>query len=217
MTIRRATENDIDFLITAIIEAEKSGSDIISYCAIFGISEAEFRSFLKSVFEEEVEGQEFYIANFLIAEIEGKSAATLSAWVEHETGVSSNMIKSNLFMYFIDREKVLNAGPNIQLMNEAGIPRESHALQIECVYTAPPFRGQGLTYQLIDEQIRLHRENGSTFNKVQIILLKNNEKAIRAYEKAGFTIAAEKKATNEAIFQLLPCDTKIIMEKNIQN
>ena len=215
INIRKATEADKDFLITSIIEAEKSGSDVISYSAIFNISEAELRTALGHILDEDMAGQELSISAFLIAEVDGERAAALSTWVEKVNGMSSNMIKSNLLMYFIDREKILAAAPNLTLMNEVAIQRDEYALQIECVYTAPAYRGKGLTARLIDEHIKRRLEEGMTFNKVQVILLKNNDAAQKAYAKAGFAIKEEKKCNNKAILHLLPCDTKVLMEKQL--
>jgi len=120
-------------------------------------------------------------------------------------------------MYFIDREKILAAGPNLTLMNEVAIQRDEYALQIECVYTAPKYRGKGLSSKLIEEHIKQRQAEGMTFNKVQVILLKNNVSAQKVYAKAGFAIREEKKSSNRAILALLPCDTKVLMQKELNS
>ncbi len=214
--IRKATEADKDFLITSIIEAEKSGGNVISYCAIFDITEDELRSALRNILDEDMIGQELNISGFLVAEVDGERAAALNTWVENEGGMSSTMIKSNLLMYFIDRQKILNAGPAMALMNEINIHRDDNALQIECVYTAPKYRGLGLSSKLIGEHIRRKQEAAIQFDKVQVILLKNNEAAQKAYSKAGFSLVSEKRCADPAILKMLPCDTKILMEKEIK-
>ncbi len=215
ITIRRAAESDKDFLITAIIEAEKSGSDMVSYCSIFSISQAELKELLSNILDEDIEGQEMYIRDFLIAEVDGEPAAAVSAWIENETGLSSNMIKTNLLMYFLDRDIMMNATPYLKLMNEVNIHREANALQVECIYTSEKFRGLGLSGKLINEHIRLKLEGGATFNKVQVILLKNNQSARKAYVKAGFSVVQEKTCPDKAILKLLSCDTKILMERKL--
>jgi ribosomal protein S18 acetylase RimI-like enzyme len=216
ITLRKATPADKDFLVTAIIEAEKSGSDIISYCAIFSITEQELRVLLNDILEEDIEGQELCIGSFLIAEVDGEPAAAISAWIENETGMASNMIKSNLLMYCLDRDIIMNAAPAIQIMNEVNIHRAEHALQIECVYTAKKYRGLGLVGKLIEEHIRLKQEAGKIFDKVQVILLKNNDSARRAYEKTGFAVVSEKRCADKTILKLLSCDAKILMERKIK-
>jgi ribosomal protein S18 acetylase RimI-like enzyme len=215
INIRKAGSTDKDFIIKAIMESEKSGSDIVSYCAIFSIDEDTFRGVLSSILDEGMEGQELCISNFLVAEVDGERAAAVSTWVEKAEGIASNMIKSNLFMYFMDREVLLNAAAALALVNEINISRDEHALQVENVYTEEKFRGMGLAGKLIDEHIRLQQQAGAKFDKVQVILLKNNAKAIRSYEKAGFTIKTEKQCGDKAIYNLFPCDTKILMERQL--
>lgn len=215
ISIRRATVADKDFLITAIIEAEKSGHDTVSYCSIFGISLEELKELLCNILDEHIEGQEMYIPNFLVAEVNGEKGAAVSAWIENETGISSTMIKSNLLMYFLDRDIIMNATPSIKLMNEVNIQREANALQIECVYTDEKFRGLGLIGKLINEHIRLKQGTGLSFNKVQVILLKSNERAIKAYNNAGFSVVQEKTCSDKAILKLLSADTKILMERKL--
>ena len=217
ITIRQATVKDKDFIIDAIIESEKSGSSIISYCAIFSIDEGSFRAILSNILDENMEGQELCIDNFLIGEVDGTQAAAISTWIEKEDGMASNLVKSNLLMFFMDRDVIMNAAPSIALMNEISIERDEHTLQVECVYTAEQFRGLGLAGRLINEHINRKKMAGKAFEKVQIILLKNNVSAIRSYEKAGFVIKQERQCTDNAIFRLLPSDTKVLMEKQIAN
>jgi ribosomal protein S18 acetylase RimI-like enzyme len=217
IAIRQANNNDRDFVITAIIEAEKSGGDNISYCSIFGITEERLHKLLNDILDEEMEGQELCLSNFLIAEVDGKSAATLSTWIEKKDGMTSNMIKSNLFMFLLDRDIIMNAAPAIGIMSEVNIPRTENALQIECVYTDKQYRGMGLASQLIIEHIRFKQEQGDKFNMAQVILLKNNSNAQKAYERAGFHVMQEKQSANPDILKLLPGDAKILMEKTMNH
>lgn len=66
--IRKATLLDIDFLIEAIIAAEKSGTDILSYSTIFDLTERDVQNMLRNVLEKNVTGCELSPCNFLIAE-----------------------------------------------------------------------------------------------------------------------------------------------------
>ena len=213
IAIRQATADDKDFIITSIIEAEKSGADIISYCAIFSLTEQEFRGILNNILDEEMEGQELCISNFLVAEVDGERAAALSTWVEEESG----MIKSNLLLYFLGGDKITSAASNLSLLNEINIKREIGTLQVECVYTNEKFRGLGIVRQLIDESIKWRLGQGKAFEKAQVILLKNNESATRAYEKAGFTVMEERHSPDKNILKIFPGDTKILMERKVIN
>jgi ribosomal protein S18 acetylase RimI-like enzyme len=213
ITIRRATERDKDFIITTIISAEKSGTDIISYCRIFSISEEKFRGLLSDILEEDIDGQELCISGYLIAEVNGCPAAAFCGWVEHENALPSSTIKANLLNHFLERDIIFQAAPNFKLMNEIDIARAPQTLQVEMSYTVENYRGLGLCGKLVNEHIRLKKQAGSPFDRVQVITFNTNRSSIRAYEKIGFQKKIEKQCTNNDIFNLLPSDTKILMEK----
>ncbi len=215
INIRQATEQDKDFIMTAIIEAEKSGADITSYGAIFSLSGDAVKTLVSNILDEGIEEQEMYIPNFLVAEVDGENAAAVSAWIEGESGMTSNIIKANMLAYFLNADILEGAVAKLGLMNEVNISREMGALQLECIYTAEKFRGMGLSGQLINEHIKRKKAEWLSVDKAQIILLKNNSSALMCYEKVGFAIVAEKKCEDEAILKVLPCDTKILMERKL--
>ena len=215
ITYRQATPADKDLIITTIVASEKGDYDIISYCAIFSITEDEFRELVSNILDEEMEGQEICYSNFIIAEVDGKTAATLGAFVEKRDGLSSNMIKMNMLMFFLDRQKVLDAAPMISLMNETSLPREEFALQYEYGYILPEYRGHGLLRHLMDEHIRVNKERGLKNRKMQLIILENNIGARKSHEKYGFVLTGRQQSQNPDIFKIMACDTKILMEKFI--
>ena len=59
LVIREASERDIDFIIETIIEADKSGSNVISACNILNVNEQEYRNILKNILNDNIEGQEY--------------------------------------------------------------------------------------------------------------------------------------------------------------
>jgi len=213
--IRSATAADLDFIVTAIMEAEKGASGNVSYCRMFSITEVEFRNVLLGMLEEEVPGQELYLPGFLIAEMEGRPVAASCSWVEKAEGMASNMIKSNLLMYTMDRKVMLDAMPMLAIVNEVNIDREDGALQIESIYTAEGYRGRGLTQLLIEAHIEKWQQEGLKLTRAQIMLMEHNAGAKRAYEKAGFVTAKRKSTSNKAILEILGGDTKILMERTI--
>jgi len=214
ITIKQATSADKDFIIETIIEAEKSGTDLLSYSAIFNITEQEFIYLLGQILEEDMIGQELCVSGFLIALVNGKYAAAICSWVEGEEGLSS-MLKANALMYFLGKEKFLAAANAIKTIEELNIPREPGAIQLESIYTKKEFRGLGLSKKLIDEHINRHKLRLSAVSKAQIILMQNNLSATITYEKAGFHKYLEKTATTINIEKFLPGNSKLLMEKII--
>ena len=49
---RKACLDDIPFLTETIIQAEKSGTEILSYKEIFGLQELEIRNIIKDILSE---------------------------------------------------------------------------------------------------------------------------------------------------------------------
>lgn len=215
ISIRKATEKDIAFLAEAVIEAEKSGTDRLSYSTIFGMREEDVRSLLPSILEEDITGQELCISGFLIAEAAGEYAGAVCAWIEGASGNLSSRLKADVLAHFMGRERIINAARYASLLNAVHIERENGALQLETVYTCNKYRGQGVSGTLINEHIRLYKTAFPGLNKAQILLAKTNDSAYKAYHKPGFTTVLEKHCPDAAILQVLPSDTMILMEKLI--
>src|SRR5688572_18410769 len=86
LTFRKAQPKDINFIIEAILESERSGTDVLSWSRILSISETETAELVRNILEEEIEGQEWHLPSFYIAESDGRPAAALSAWIESANG-----------------------------------------------------------------------------------------------------------------------------------
>jgi predicted GNAT family acetyltransferase len=84
----------------------------------------------------------------------------------------------------LERQRVLLARANGIPVAKAGTNARGFAYdQIGGVYTAPPWRGQGLATALVS---RISRELMGEGRKVVLFVKPENEPARRAYEKAGF-------------------------------
>ena len=145
--IREATVNDIDFIIEAIIEAEKSGSEILSYSTVFNLSEDELRKIFRLMLLEEIDGCEFSLSSYLVAETDGKAVGALAAWVEHRNSPSS-FIKSNLLSYFLPKSSILYANQEAKITSELVFDHLQEILSIVIGYVSPQHRGNKL-FELI--------------------------------------------------------------------
>jgi ribosomal protein S18 acetylase RimI-like enzyme len=214
ITIRKATEKDIPFLREAIKEAEKSGTDKISYCTLFSITEEKLDEIIYQVLMEDIEGQELCVSHFLIAEVENENAGACAAWIEGLDGSPSSIIKANILFYFLGDKICNRAAANLKLMEDININREKNAIQIESVYVKEKYRGMGIANQIIGEHVKFLATKNNTINKVQIILAKTNDKAYKAYQKFGFKTIIEKCSDKPEILNLLPSNCRIMMEMN---
>lgn len=211
---REATIRDISFLVETIIEAEKSGTDKLSYNTVFGLSEEESSKYIAEMLMEEIDGCELSMSSFLLVENERKIAGAISSWVEGQTGNPSSILKGNLLKYSIPKkffEKAMTANP---IIRELHIENEPGTLQLGLVYIAAPFRGNNLVGQLINETIRRIQEVTSSVSEMHVQVFGNNFSAIRAYEKAGFKAVLVKESLTEEVSRYLPSTKKILMKKH---
>jgi ribosomal protein S18 acetylase RimI-like enzyme len=212
---RRAKLEDIPFLIETIIAAEKSGSDVLTYTTLFGLSEKETRNFLVKILAEEIDGCELSVSSFLIALVEEKIVAAIAAWIEGSEGVPSTILKGNLLNYFLPREAIIKASSHNSIVREIHIDYTPNAIQVGLIYVNPAFRGQNLVSLLIEKQTGILMQKSTLLNAIYIQVYGNNFAAIKAYEKIGFINILEKKSTHKDILLYMPSDTKILMKREL--
>ena len=140
ITFRQAQEADLDFVVEAILEADRSPGSRTSYCTLFEIEERDFPSILQSMLEEEIEGQELCLSGFLLATVEGEPAGGLSGWVEGEAGLPSGILKVNLLAHVLGRERIARAAERLRVASELEHRREKGAIQLESIYVREAFR-----------------------------------------------------------------------------
>ena len=213
--IRKATVVDIPFLVDTIIEAEKSGTDILTYTTIFGLSEAEARKYIIDMLLEEVDGCELSISSFLIAQKEGQYAAAVGAWIEGYEGMSSSVLKGNLLNYTLPKACIEKAISLNKLVKDLHIEYIDNSIQIGLVYVSENFRGLGLANILIEEQLKqlLQIAPGITESYVQVF--GNNKAAIKSYEKSRFIFHSERVSENKVIINYFPSGSKVLMRRGL--
>lgn len=213
--IRKATVVDIPFLVDTIIEAEKSGTDILTYTTIFGLSEAEARKYIIDMLLEEVDGCELSTSSFLIAQKEGQYAAAVGAWIEGYEGMSSSVLKGNLLNYTLPKACIEKAISLNKLVKDLHIEYIDNSIQIGLVYVSENFRGLGLANILIEEQLKqlLQIAPGITESYVQVF--GNNKAAIKSYEKSRFIFHSERVSENKVIINYFPSGSKVLMRRGL--
>ena len=212
---RNATINDVPFLVDTIIEAEKSGTEILTYCTIFGLTEDEARKYIAEMLSEEIDGCELSISSFLLAEKNGQIAASVGAWIEGIEGIPSAILKGNLLNYTLPKKCIEHALALNTFVRELHIEYITNTIQIGLVYVAAAFRGQNLVSILIDEQVTRLRINHPDISEIYVQVFGNNIPAIKAYEKAKFIKQLVKESSNKEINKYMPSETKILMKRMI--
>jgi ribosomal protein S18 acetylase RimI-like enzyme len=213
--IRKATGDDIPFLVETIIEAEKSGTDKLSYSTVFGLSDREARKYLGEMLLEEIDDCEISISSFIIAEKNGQIVAASSAWIEGLNGTPSSVLKGNLLGFILPNECIRRAASVNHIIRELHIECVTNTFQLGLVYVSSLFRGMNLAKLLIHEQIKHLSNINSSIKEMYIQVFGNNIPAINAYKKVNFVEVISKESHNKEVFQYLPSDKKILMKKNI--
>ena len=211
--VRTATAEDVPFLVDTIIEAEKSGTTILTYSTIFGLSEEDARKYIANMLLEEVDGCELSISSFLLAEKEGRIAGAVGAWIEGYEGVPSSILKGNLLNYTLPKSCIEKASALNNLVKELHIEYKDHSIQIGLVYVSAAFRGQGLANILIDAQVKQLMELSPGITESFVQVFGNNIAAIRSYEKSGYIVVLEKKSEDSRIIKYFPSSSKVLMKR----
>jgi len=213
--IRIATTDDVDFLVDTIIEAEKSGTNILTYSTIFGLSEAEARDYIARMLLEEVDGCELSISGFILAEKDGEIMGAVGAWVEGSEGVPSSVLKGNLLGYILPPRCFERARNLNNIVGDLHIEYINGTIQIGLVYVAHNARGKGLVPILIAHKISILKEKFPGIHEAFIQVFGNNIPAIKAYEKSGFEIITKKIASLPETTKYMPDSSKVLMKKNV--
>lgn len=212
-TIRRANIKDIDFLIETIIEAEKAGTDILSYSTVFDLSKSEVEHYLKDILLEEVDGCELSVSNFLVAEQNELLIAASCAWVEGSEGIPSSILKGNLLNYFLPKrciERAIKLNPKLQVLQFEYKP---NAIHFGVGYVKKEYRGNNLLGILKQEQINYLIGKKSTISEAFVEIFGNNLPAIKTNLNLGFEINEIKESADKDIFLYLPDNTKLLLKK----
>jgi GNAT superfamily N-acetyltransferase len=214
ISIRKATQEDMEFITDGIIHAEMSGSTKLPYQTLFGLNEEETQTLIHHVIEEEIDGQEWYLPNFSILEIDGQPASCLSSWVEGENGSGSGLLKAQA-MGWILKEKWTNAAQQLECLKSMQLARIQGALQLECIYTKKEYRGKGMASKLIENCIEEALTTPKKPNLAEIQLLGNNEAAMRSYTKCGFLLREQATSSHPEILTLLAHHTRVSLIRNL--
>ncbi len=214
-TIRKALEKDIPFLAEVVIAAEKGNSGTLSYATLFNFSEEKVKDLIISMFEEEIEGCEFSLENYLIVEHEGKPVASFGAWIEGLDGTASKILKSNLISFTFGKDAIEFLKSKQDIIKDILTEREPLTLQFEYLFVSKLHRGKKLGDMLIKEHEAQAKLLYPELKKAQVQMFKNNANAIYVYERNGFKLEKSSQSNHPEVLDYLPCNEKWIMEKTL--
>jgi translation initiation factor 4G len=194
--IRRATEKDLDLLTWVMLAASRSHLDRSIWEYLNASSEAATLSFLRRLTTTDTV-HVFHWSLFLVAELDGEPGAAMCAYDSASQGfdvalpemaaaTAAESIDAEDPEY-VRRSDVLLSG---LIMDHPGPPGPRWV--IENVATKPDLRRKGLVDGLLHQLLGHGRERG--FEHAQISVFIDNERARRAYIKAGFEPLTEQRS-----------------------
>jgi len=194
--VRRATEKDLDLLLWVMLAASRSHLERGVWEYLIGSDEAATLEWLRHVATSESVHM-MHHSLFLVAELDGEPGAAMLGYDSATQGMEA--LLPALFAAtaaaaidagdaeFARRTAVLTSG---LVTDDPGPPGPRWV--IENVATLPAMRRKGLVDALLHQLLGAGRERG--FEHAQISVFLENERARRAYVKAGFEPIAESRS-----------------------
>jgi ribosomal protein S18 acetylase RimI-like enzyme len=191
MTIRSARPEDAGFIARIILSSMRGYRSRGWFDVALGWPESQCVNFIARIATARAVSM-WHVSQFLIAEIDGKPVAALCAVPASGTGPAAwRAIEEVGFATGLTASE-------LDAIRQRGVYSRACWVQggegdwmIEHVATDPAYRGRGLVQALIAHALEKGRTAG--FARATISFLIGNEPAERAYSKAGFVFAEEKR------------------------
>ncbi len=189
--IRRAELRDVDFLSWTILTAGRSHREKGWFDVVLERPEAECLAYVRRLTTAATRSW-WHWSRFHVAEVGEEVAAALCAFRAGDGYPLSEAAMAEAGRSLAIPEHELAAmGRRGAYLFTCVLEGGDDLWTIENVATLPAHRGGGLAGALIERALDEGRQGG--FAQAQIVFLIDNEPAERAYAKAGFTFAAEKR------------------------
>jgi hypothetical protein len=215
-TIRPASINDTEFIAEAVIEAEKSGTNILSYTTIFGIPENDAKKYIVAMLEEDTEDCDLALNGFLIAEKNSEYAAALNYWIEAKNDVSSAIIKGNLLNYCLPKEALVKAKAISHIFAELSIDNYlPGSLWLGAAYVVPKHRARLLLPMLFNFLLKRIKSEQPQIQQAFCSIFANNLASIQNFKLLKFREIKEFSAKSPEVSMILPSNRKLVMCRQI--
>ncbi|MEN3273403.1 MAG: hypothetical protein V7636_2164 [Actinomycetota bacterium] len=196
--VRRATEQDLDLIAWVMLAAARSHLDRGIWEYLNDHDEAQTLDFLRRVAMTETVHL-FHHSLFLVAELDGEPGAAMCGYESNTQGFEAfgpemAAVSTTIGLDMSDPEYGRRMGVMLSgfSYDDSGPPGPRWV--IENVATKPDFRRMGLVDALLHQLLGAGRERG--FETAQIGVYIGNERARRAYVKAGFEPVAESRSAD---------------------
>ena len=187
--IREAVLGDNSFLVDIILRSGRSHQELGIWDLIFPDSEEEVRRLLQTLVVQEPECS-CHFSNFLVAESSGEPAAGLSGYDPASVAGVGQALAFAWESLGMDEERLMAAFQRLASFQSCAPDQTPGVWIVEWVATQPEFRRRGFADLLLREILARGKERG--YSTAQIATFVENQNAIKAYEKVGFSVAEER-------------------------
>jgi hypothetical protein len=214
---RPATVDDVPFCVEAVIEAEKSRTDVLPYSTIFELTEDEARKMIHEIMLENIDGQDMAISSFYVLEYEGKPVGATATWLECADGVSSNQLKSDILRYYLPEHKITAAIPVLKRIQLLNFQREPNTVQIDGLFISEEFRSLENFLYLVENSLyfTLARYPGRNIPRSYGAFSEFNESLVRAVARIGYTLDQVIDLKDPEMLKYIPCLKRFITMKEL--
>lgn len=191
ITIRPACSTDASFIARNILASQRGSLPRGWFDIALGWDEPRCLVFVEKLATAQAVSW-WHVSQFIIAEVDGESAASLCALPASGTRVAVRTALNEAAA-----ESGLSADELMAIFRRGAytancwVQGGEGEWLIEHVATLPQFRGRGLVQALLARALDAGKQAG--FSRASISFLIGNEAAERAYAKAGFAFAEEKR------------------------
>ena len=189
--IRPARAEDASFIARNILASQRGPLPRGWFDIALGWPEPQCLAFVERIATAQQRSW-WHVSQFIIAEIEGKPAASLCALPASGTHAAVRAaIEAAADEAGLDPSELAAIFRRGAYAANCWVQGGEGDWLIEHVATLPEYRGRGLAQALIEHALEAGRAAG--FQQASISFLIGNEAAERSYPKAGFTFAEEKR------------------------
>jgi ribosomal protein S18 acetylase RimI-like enzyme len=189
--IRPARTDDAGFIARNILASQRGPLPRGWFDIALGWGEPQCLAFVERIAVAQ-KSSWWHVSQFIIAEVEGKPAASLCALPASGTGPAAKAaIEAAAVASGLGASDVAAIFQRGAYTRNCWVQGGEGDWLIEHVATLPAHRGRGLVQALIDHALAAGRAAG--FARASISFLIGNEAAERCYAKAGFSFAEEKR------------------------
>lgn len=212
---KRATIDDVEFVAEIISEAEKSMTGRNGLANFYNLSDEEFKQCIINILNEEIEGCEFSLNNFILVFHKGEPVAGMGGWLEGLEDIPSSLIKSNLIGYYFPKEKIRDSKDKLEIVKDIQIPRETGTYQLEYAYVKKEYTGYLLFNDLDEMHIKYAMNLTPKPKKIQGHVFACNKIVLKLHELQGFKVVKTYHSDNPLTKEYFPDDTVVLIEKEL--